>query len=207
MPHHHPGQLALAGHGHGHGIDHAALAHHRDTVRHRHHFIELVRDKDDGLALFFHPPQDCEQLRGLLWRQDAGRFVENQDAGASQQCLQDLHALLLTDGQLPDRGAWVHAQTVAFRKGVDLPLHVARWKEEPRARQSQCDVLRYRVPADEEEVLRHHADAVSDGVARRADAERAAVDDDLDSMRIIYDVVDVHECRLDEADVAKEGVY
>ena len=51
----------------------------------------------------FRVAQDAEQLVGLLRRQHRARLVEDQDARAAEQHLQDLDPLLLADRQVGDQ--------------------------------------------------------------------------------------------------------
>jgi len=94
---HHSRQLTgvrIPGH---HGADHLPPSQYGDPVRDRHHLFELVRDEDDGALLRRHQPKRLEEVIRLLGRELRGRLVEDQDAGAAIQDLEDLDALLLTD--------------------------------------------------------------------------------------------------------------
>ena len=84
---------------------HLAAAHDGDAVGDREHLVQLVADEDDAAPRRGHRPQRPEQLVDLLRRQDRGGLVHDQDAGTAIEHLQDLHPLLLADGQLPDLGA------------------------------------------------------------------------------------------------------
>src|SRR5438105_4060588 len=94
---HHSRQLTgvrIPGH---HGADHLPPSQYGDPVRDRHHLFELVRDEDDGALLRRHQSKRLEEVIRLLGRELRGRLVEDQDAGAAIQDLEDLDALLLTD--------------------------------------------------------------------------------------------------------------
>ena len=56
------------------------------------------------------------------------------------------------------------------------------------------------------EVLMHHADAVADRLARRADADRLAVDPDLAGVGLVEAVEDRHQRRLAGAVLADDAV-
>ena len=88
---------------------HLAVAHDVDRVGDRHDLAQLVRDQDDGHAARAQGAQDAEQLIGLLRRQHRGRLVEDQDARAAIQRLQDLDALLLADRQVADQRVGIDA--------------------------------------------------------------------------------------------------
>ena len=85
--------------------DHAAVAQHRHAVADRHDFVQLVRDEDQTVAFAHHSPERHEQVVDLLGRQHGGRLVEDDEAGAAVERLEDLDALLLADRELPDVAA------------------------------------------------------------------------------------------------------
>jgi hypothetical protein len=92
--------------------------------------VQLVRDEDDGAPLRCHLAQRRDQRVDLLWRQHRRGLVEDQDAGVAVQRLQDLDALLLADGELPDARVGLHRQAVALGKLGDLLLDEARVQRE-----------------------------------------------------------------------------
>ena len=51
------------------------VAHHADAVAHALHFIELVRDEDDGLAVGDKAAKEFEQAVGLAGREHRRRLV------------------------------------------------------------------------------------------------------------------------------------
>src|SRR5438309_8927941 len=57
-----------------------------DAVSDLEHFVQLVADEDDRLAVRLEAANDREELRRLLWRQDSGRLVENENLCAAIQC-------------------------------------------------------------------------------------------------------------------------
>ncbi len=99
---------------------HAPIAQHRHAVGDRHHFVELVRDKEDGASLFGEPAHDGEQSVALARRQNRRRLVENQNARAPIERLEDFDALPRSDRQLADDRVRVHLQTMSLREFVDL---------------------------------------------------------------------------------------
>ena len=72
---------------------HEAVAQDRDAVRDGQHLVQLVADEDRRPARGAQLADDPEQPSGLLGRQDGGRLVEDQDAGAAVQRAQDLDSL------------------------------------------------------------------------------------------------------------------
>ena len=101
-PDHQLGQLLRVGFG---GLDrrrHLAAPHDRHRVGDLHDLAQLVGDEDDGLALLLQPAQDAEEVVGLIRRQDARGFVEDQDVGVAVKRLEDLHPLLVADAEFLD---------------------------------------------------------------------------------------------------------
>ena len=74
----------------------------RDPVRDLEDLVQLVADEDDAVALLGEPPQDREDLLGLLGREDGGRLVEDEDPGVAVERLEDLDPLLPADRQVAD---------------------------------------------------------------------------------------------------------
>ena len=77
--HHHAAELFPGGIGNVDGADVLALAQHRAAVGHLHDLVELVGDKEDGLALRRQGAHDLHELFDLLGRQNSSGLVENED--------------------------------------------------------------------------------------------------------------------------------
>src|SRR3546814_1739240 len=90
--------------------DELALAQHGDAVGHRHDLVQLVRDEDDGEALRHHGLQGGEERLDLLRRKHGGRLVEDEDAGAAVERLQDLDALALAHREVADEAPGVDGE-------------------------------------------------------------------------------------------------
>ena len=121
-PYHEPGQRAAVGFG-GRGCrDDPTPAQDADTVGDVDHLVELVRDEDDAEVLRRHATQRLQQAPRLLRCEDGGRLVENQDARAEVEQAQNLHPLLLTDGELPDLCSRIDAETVSLAQRRKLAL-------------------------------------------------------------------------------------
>ena len=147
-----PGHRRLAGD--------AAVAQHHAAVGERPHLVELVRDEDDAEPLRRHGAQRREQAVDLARRQHGGRLVEDQEAGAAKQRLDDLQPLLLADRRASPTGA--SGSSVRPKCAADLgePRRPAG-AVEPAAPPGQADqqVLQHRQARRELEMLVHHADA------------------------------------------------
>jgi hypothetical protein len=73
--------------------DGRAAPDHGDLVGDLEHLVELVRDEDDGHALALELAQVVEELVDLLGHEHGGRLVEDEDAGAPVEHLEDLDPL------------------------------------------------------------------------------------------------------------------
>ena len=62
--------------------------------------VELVRDEDDRLALLLEPAEHLRQLGDALRGQHRGRLVEDQDARAAPERLDDLDLLLVAEREV-----------------------------------------------------------------------------------------------------------
>ena len=168
---HHGCQLMFAGLRRRGRADHLAGAHDGDAIGDRQDFLELVGDEDDRNTLLGQLVHDAGQIFRFLRGQHGGRLVEDQDAGFPVERLDDLHALLHTDGKIADNGFGVNIQAVFMR---EFPHHIrdcfafqpVQWRNGSRAAcpvvgfGAQHDVFGDREDRDEHEVLVHHADAV-----------------------------------------------
>ncbi len=74
------------------------LAQDGDTVRDLHHLFEFVGDEDYDFAALLQPAEDSEEVFDLVWRQDGGGFVEDDDLGVAAEGFEDFDALLRADG-------------------------------------------------------------------------------------------------------------
>ncbi len=80
------------------------------------HLVELVRDEDDGQALGLELAQVVEELVDLLRHEHGGRLVEDQDAGAAVEHLEDLHPLPVADAEVLDQRVGVDLEAVDGRR-------------------------------------------------------------------------------------------
>ena len=163
-----------------------------------------VRPSCDDLA------QRLEQRVRLVGREHRGRLVEDQHLRLFVERLQDLDALALADRELPDARPRVDRQAVALAELPHLVDDRARIDSEapPDATPvAEDQVLRDGEALDEPEVLMNHADARVDRVARRAEADRRAVQADLAFVGAIEPAHDVRQRRLARAVLAEQRVH
>ena len=204
---HQPGQI---GPGHGLRVDagrrHATCPHDGDPIGDRQHLTELVADEHDASPGIDHRPQRREELRDLLWREDGGRLVKDQDPRAVEQQLDDLDPLLLADRQLPDPRARVDAQPHLLGQSRDLRPALLEVEPEPGRVEAQQHVLRDRLRRHEREVLVDHPDAGRDRVARRAQVGVLPADPDATLIGTVQTCEHVHQRALAGAVLPEERV-
>ena len=166
-----------------------------------------MRDEDDRLALRRQRAQDLEQLGGLLGGQHGGRLVEDQHLGAAVERPQDLHALLLADGDVADPRLGIDAQAEAVRQLAHAPGRRLGVEQHALARLGgEDDVLRHRHHRHEHEVLVDHPDPEVDRLPRRLDRHGLAVEQELALVRPVEPVEDAHQRRLARPVLAQQRV-
>ena len=167
-----------------------------------------MADEDDAGAVLAQPSQDAEDLTGLLWRQDRGRLVEDEDPRSAVDRLQDLDALLLSERQLVDARAGIDAEAQPLRELADASLRRPHVEDAADAADllPEHDILRHAEDRHEHEVLVDHPDAARDRVRRSLYRDRRAIDTDLALVRRDEAVEDVHQGRLAGAVLTEERV-
>ena len=78
-------------------VDGVAVANDRDGVRDRPDLRQLVGDDDRRDALVAQPPDEVEQVRGVVVVERRGGLIENEKFDVLRQRLGDLDELLLAD--------------------------------------------------------------------------------------------------------------
>ena len=206
--HHHPGQLRLGGVGDVDGAHVFALAEDGTAVRHRHDLVELVGDKENGLALGGQILHDLQQLVDFLGRQHGGRLVENQDVVVPVEHFQDFRPLLHAHGNILDQRVGVHLQPVFFRQGQHLlpGLLLLQKSRFSRRLHAQNDVVQHGEAFHQLEVLVHHADAQGIGVVGIVNLHPDAVLADEALLRLIHPEEDAHQRGFPGAVFAQQSV-
>ena len=82
----------------------APVAQHHEPVGDLFHFLDEVRDVDDGVAVRLQPAHQLEQALDVLAAEAAGGLVEDEDARADGEGAGDLDELLLGHGEAADHG-------------------------------------------------------------------------------------------------------
>ena len=117
-------------------------------------------------------------MLGLLRRQHRGRLVEDQDARAAVQGLQDLQPLAVADRQVADQRPGRRRSPVARRQRPGLLRTCASPRSAARRLGAEHDVLQRGERVHQHEVLVHHADARR-SPSREPVSRRLAVHPDL----------------------------
>ena len=102
MAHHQRGQFTFCRLLGGHRCHILTLAQHRNAVTQRQHFIQMVGNKEDGVAVVTQAAQLGEELRYLLRRQHGGRLVEDQYIDIAVEQLEDFDLLARRHGNFID---------------------------------------------------------------------------------------------------------
>jgi hypothetical protein len=205
MTDHQLGQLLLARAGDGQVRHQPARAQHGDPMRHRQYLVELVRDEDDRHPVGNQLAQGGEQRRALLRRQHRGRLVEDQDAGAAKERLQDLDLLALAHCQRAHPCVGLHGQAEAPRR-LEQP-RARRAAPRPRPPQrlgAEHHVVQHAQVVCQREVLVHHADAGRQGGAGIATRQQSPVDGDRAGVGDIVAEQDRHQRALAGAVFAQQ---
>ena len=156
---HHGGELLHCGVLGLHRADVLALAQHGAAVGHGHDLSQLVGDKQDALALGGQVAHDLHQLVDFLGGEHSGGLVENQNLVVPVEHLEDLGALLHTDGDVLNNCVWIHLKAVLFGERENLLPGLLLLQEAVFGwLHAENDVVQDREALYQLEVLVHHAD-------------------------------------------------
>ena len=149
-----------------------------------------------------------EQLVDLLRDQHRGRLVQDEDAGAAVEHLEDLDALPVADAELLDQPVGLHAQPVRVGDLLDPAGGGAGVEPAEGARlRAEHHVLQDGQVVGQHEVLVDHADAGGDRLGRGVEADLPPVDGDGALVRLLHAVEDLHQGRLAGAVLPDDGVH
>jgi hypothetical protein len=164
-----------------------------------------VRDHQHGdLARARHRAQHAQHLVGLGRRQDRGGLVQDHEATAQVELLEDLDLLLLTGGQARDRAVEVEAERDGGHEGGQLIRFRTPVDDRGDLVARHHEVLRHRHARHQREVLVHHPDSERVRVVRRPDVALAAAHDDLARVRLVIADETFHERALAGAVLAEQ---
>ena len=161
-------------------------------------------DDDHGLSVLLHIPHDLKKPLGLLGGEHGGGLVQNQDAGAPIQHLDDLYGLLLGDGHLVNLLVGVDGKAVAPADLLD-PFVDGPPVQAGAAGQAQYDVLRRGKHVYQLEMLVNHADAAGKGVLGVPDGDLPPIHQNLSLVRIVDAGNHIHEGGLAAAVFSQQG--
>ena len=171
------------------------------------HLAQFVGYQDDRRAAPREAADHGQQTVRLVVGQHRGRLVEDQNAGARHQHLDDLDPLPLRDRDRIDAGSGVELEAeftaIAF-DGLGRPRQLVG--PAPAEPVRHRHVLGDRERAHQLEVLVHHADTERAGMRRAVDRDRNAVDGDPARIRGVEPADHVHQRGLAGAVLAQQGV-
>ena len=192
--HHGTGErLGIEARGFGAGEHRLAAAHHRHPRRIADHLAQLVGDQDHRVAVVREAAHEGERLERLLVGQHRCGLVEDENAGAEQQHLKDLDALLLGDGEFADDSAGVHLESHLRRLRCHRLSRIARTADAERAAAGEHDVLGDSEALHQLVVLVDHADAEPGCIGGRGDRGGPAIHRDRPLVRRVEPAGDVHQ--------------
>ena len=153
-----------------------------------------MRDQHNRATLVAQTSQHAPQLVHFGWREHGGRLVENQNARAAIERLEDFHALRLTNSEIADALLHRNRQAGTVHKRLHLALCL-RAVELSVARDlgTERDVLGHRQRWHEHEVLVHHAHARADRVRRAPARDVPTTDLHAAGVRLKHAAQDSHE--------------
>ena len=205
--HHQLGELLLVGVLGGDVGHHLPPAHDGDLIRDGQDLPQLVGDEDDGRALIPQLFQHLEQVIRLLRGQHPGGLVEDQDAGAAIERLEDLDPLLQAHRQILDFLVQRHLETIVPGQLAEQFLGRRQaLAQVPAVFRAEDDVLQHGEVVHQHKVLVHHAHACGNRILGAMGFEGVAVDQHLASVGVVETVDDAHQGRLAGAIFADDAV-
>jgi len=187
----------------------ATRAHDRHSLGNREHFLELVRDEDDGDAPSAQPLDDGEEARHFAVRERRGRLVHDDDPRLVDQRATDRCQLLVRDGELADLGVEIEIEPELVDYRARLRPDGARPVEAlPTGHLSgEHDVLGDGEIREQGEILVDHLHSAGDRRRRVHTGVRLAVDDDLTGVGPLDSGDDLDEGRLAAPVLSREAVH
>ncbi len=171
-----------------------------------HEPVGHVQDRDAAVAQPSHEP--VQQFHLVVGQRGRG-FVHREHANVTGQRLDDLHDLALRHRQQPDgvaRRDVLGAELVQQRGGVGLhpsPIdHTAT-----HGLRAEEDVLRHRAIAEQVQFLVHDRHTGGQGLARRRERHRTAVEFDTPGVGGVNPGQDLHQRRLARTVFSHQSVH
>ena len=193
--------------GREHGGDRVTVSDDGDLVGDGQHLVELVADEQDGDALGDEMLEVAEQLVDLLGDEHGSGLVEDQDAGAAVQHLEDLDALAFADAEVLDDGVEIEVDAIGLLELAETPARPGVVDHPTAGRLgTEDDVLECAQVVGEHEMLVDHADAGSDRIGGRSERFDRAVDRDGALVGAVHPVQGLHQGRLARAVLTDDRV-
>ncbi len=173
--------------------DLVSVAQHRDAIGDLPDLPHAVRDIDDARAGGLELGDEIEQPGRLRFRQRGRRLIEDEEADFGQECLGDLHHLLVGARQVSDLGSRVEVEAevthyrlcpVAHRRAVEeaAPCQLATKKQVLLDREvgNEAELLEYWADPDGSRGMRRKLGYLLALIAKAARVGREGPGDDVD---------------------------
>ena len=208
MTHHHGCQLILCDTLHRYRIDIFTAPDNGAHIRRSLDLFELVRDDDDGLAVFDQVLHDREQFIDLLLRQNCCGLIQNQDLRTAVESFEDFDSLLHTDRNVPYALIRIDFQSVFFDNFKDILTGLSHVKCDRSVGRlgTQDNVLGYCKVFHQHKVLVNHTNAVFNCSGRIFYIHLFSVDVDFPLIRLVKAVEDVHQRTFSGAVLTEDRV-
>ena len=206
---HHSRQLFFIGVFYIDCADILALAQDRAAVGDLHDLVELMRDKQDALALFCEVFHDLHELLDLLRGEHRGRLVENKYLVFAVEHFEYFGALLHTDCHVLDDRIWIDAQSVLIAQLNYLFARLILFKKSRLIRRliTEDDVIENREALNKLEVLVHHPDTEAVGIVGVFYLDLFAVFFDDTLFRLVQAEQNAHQGAFARSVFAEQGMY
>ncbi len=188
--------------------DLAAVAENRAGIAQLVDLVHAVRDVDHRAIVGTQIAHQLEQHFGLAMRQRAGRFIQCDHAGVTQQRLADFDHLPLRDRELPQFRVRIQRHTHRFEAFTHEALGFAFVDPAERVRQlAQQQVFRDRQIGHILQFLVNHRDPRRDRRGRAREAHLIAVDHDAARIGLIFTAENLQQGRFPCAVFAHQAVH
>ncbi len=178
--HHVPDQGAFIGLGHDMGRDELAVPEHGDAVRELEDFFQAVADIDDGDTLGIEPPDEGEELFGILSREIGGWLIKNEELDASFRGAGGRHQLLLADGEIGEHSPGRQIEAKIGKHALGIGDHFAVTQQAVmRSLITEEDVGGNGQMRAEHDFLMHRIDAEADRLMRRGKGNIMSLPEDF----------------------------
>ena len=206
--HHAHDRLAREGRG-SPAADVAAVAQHGQLVGDREQLLQPMGDVEDAFALGLELANDREQVFRVPLAERRGGLVHDEQLRLIGERSRDLDHLAGGYRECAHLGLGIDVDPQPLEQGAGPALQLAMADESQSVDglAPDPDVLRDAHARHQVQLLMDHGDAKVKRIARRAEAQIAAVEEQLAGIRSVDTCDDLHERRLAGAVLAAQSVH